>query len=127
MRVATRPGYAPRTVLRPPRRAVETAPARRRSHAAIPVALVVVAVGLVLASYSLVLAALLGVLLLGVAGSFLSARINPFSVGFYLTVKPSWTAIGVVALGAVVLFAAVYLAWIHGTGDVVPGVRVPRP
>lgn len=124
--MATRPAYAPRTVLRPPRRAPEEAPVRR-SNAAVPVAIVVVIAGLLLGTYSLLFAALLGLLLLGVAVSFLSSRINPFSVGFYLTVKPSWTAIGVVALGGVVLFASVYLYWVHGMGDIVPGVRAPRP
>jgi hypothetical protein len=125
--VATRPAYAPRTVVRPPRRAGEDATVRRRSHAAIPVAILVVIVGLVLGSYSLLLSAFLGLLLLGVALSFLSTRVNPLSVGFYLPVKPSWTAIGVVALGGLVLFAAVYLAWIHGVAPIVPGVRAPKP
>jgi hypothetical protein len=125
--VATRPAYAPRTVLRPPRRAVASPTVRRRSNAAIPVALGVVVVGLVLSSYSLLLCAFLGVVLLGAALSFLSTRLNPLSVGFYLPVKPTWTAIGVVALGGLVLFAAVYLAWVHGTAMIVPGVRVPKP
>jgi hypothetical protein len=125
--VATRPAYAPRTVLRPPRRAPEDATARRRSHAAAPVAILVVAIGLVLGTYSLLLSAFLGLLLLGVAVSFLSTRLNPLSVGFYLPVKPSWTAIGVVALGSVVLFAAAYLSWVHGVAPIVPGVGVPKP
>ncbi|MCI4327413.1 MAG: hypothetical protein L3K16_07255 [Thermoplasmata archaeon] len=125
--MATRPAYAPRTVLRPPRRAVASPLVRRRSHAAIPVALGVMVVGLVLASDSVLLAVFLGLALLGAALSFLSTRLNPLSVGFYLPVKPSWSAIGVVALGGLVLFATVYLAWVHGTAQLVPGVRVPKP
>jgi hypothetical protein len=125
--MATRRAYAPRTVLRPPRREPEATTVRRRSHAAVPVALVVVVVGLVLGTYSLLLLVVLGLMLLGAALSFLSTRLNPLSVGFYLPVKPSWTAIGVVALGGVVLLAAVYLYWVHGVGQIVPGVHAPRP
>jgi len=125
--VATRRAYAPRTVLRPPRRDADPATVRRRSHAAAPVAVAVVLVGLVLGTYSLLLLVLLGLMLLGAALSFLSTRLNPLSVGFYLPVKPSWTAIGVVALGGVVLLAAVYLYWVHGIGEIVPGVHAPKP
>ena len=123
--MAGRPRYAPRTVLLPPRRTVAGSRERRRSHAAVPVAVVVVVAGLALGTYTIVVPALLGLLLFGVAASFLSTRLNPLSVGFYLTVKPSWTAIGVVVLGAIVLFAAVWLYWVHGIASVVPG-RAPR-
>jgi hypothetical protein len=98
---------------------------RRRSHAAVPVAVVVVVIGLALGTYTILVPALLGLLLFGAAASFLSTRINPLSVGFYLTVKPSWTAIGVVLLGALVLFAAVWLYWVHGIATIVPG-HAPR-
>ena len=123
--VATRTVRAPRTVLRPPRRAVAAPVVRTRSHAAIPVALAVVVVGLVAGSYSILAPALLGVLLLGVAVSFLSTRLNPLSVGFYLSVKPSWSAIGVVALGALVLFYAVWLYWTRELAPILP-THLPR-
>ena len=64
--------------------------------------------------------------LLGAALSFLSTRLNPLSVGFYLPVKPSFAAIGVVALGGVLLFVAAWMYWIHGIASVVPGARAPH-
>jgi hypothetical protein len=54
-------------------------------------------------------------------GSFLSARLNPFAIGFYLTTKPSWTAIGVVFLTAVVLLYSAYAFFVHGIAPVIPG------
>lgn len=80
----------------------------RRSHAAIPVAIVVVAVGLYLARYTVLFPVLFGLLLLWSGGSFLSTRLNPLSPLFYLTTKPSWSAIGVLFLGAIVLLWAAY-------------------
>ena len=117
----TPPRYRPRTVLRPPRRAASNASERRRSHAAVPVAIAVVILGLALGTYTVVVPVLLGLLLLGVAVSFLSSRLNPLSVGFYLNVKPSWTAIGVVALGALVLFAAAWWYWTRDVAAILPG------
>ena len=93
---------------------------RRRSHAAIPVAVVVVGVGLYLARFSILFPGLLGVALLYSGGSFLSTRLNPLSATFYLTRKPSWAAIGVVFLGALVLLAAAYELWARGLGPVLP-------
>jgi hypothetical protein len=93
---------------------------QNRSHAAIPLVLVVVALGLWAASVSIFIPALLGTVLLGVTVSFLSTRINPLAVGFYLPVKPSWTALGVVALGALVLFATVYVDWTRALAPVLP-------
>lgn len=90
-----------------------TKPAER-SHAAIPVAIVVVGIGLYFGSYSLIVPALLGLLLLVSGTSFLSSRLNPLSVHFYLTRKPSWTAIGVVFLGGLLLLAEAYELWVHG-------------
>lgn len=98
------------TGVRPRRRRASAAPAPppERSHAAIPVALVVVGVGLYLARYTVLLPLLCGVALLWAGFAFLSTRINPLSTHFYLTTKPSWSAIGVVLLGAVVLLVAAY-------------------
>lgn len=118
--MATRVVRAPRTVLRRPRRLAEAPVVRNRSHAAIPVAVVLVALGLWAAKFTILVPALLGVVLIGVAVSFLSTRVNPLSVGFYLPVKPSWSAIGVVALGALVLLATVYLYWVHALAPVLP-------
>lgn len=118
--------YAPRTVLRPPRRATPVPVERRRSNAAVPVAIAVVIVGLVLGTYSVIVPVLLGLLLLGAALSFLSTRLNPLSVGFYLPVKPSFAAIGVVALGGLLLFVAAWMYWVHGIASVVPGPRAPH-
>ena len=106
-----------RPVARPNRAAeVES----RRSHAAIPVAIVVVAVGAYLGKFSVLLPALLGVVLLYSGGSFLSTRLNPLSPHFYLTRKPSWAAVATVFLGAVVLLGLAYTMWLHGFGPVLP-------
>jgi hypothetical protein len=99
-------GGPPRRRTRPPPPPPPAPP--RRSHAAIPVALVVVGVGLYLARYTVLLPVLFGVALLWAGASFLSTRLNPLSAHFYLTTKPSWSAIGVVFLGAVALLGAAY-------------------
>jgi hypothetical protein len=91
----------------------ETAPAER-SHAAIPVAVVVVGVGLYFASSSLLVPAVLGFILLLSGLSFLSTRLNPLSPHFYLSRKPSWAAIGVVFLGAAALLGEAYALWMRG-------------
>jgi hypothetical protein len=107
-------------------RPYRTRPARtvelesRRSNAAIPVAVVLVIIGLYLGSVSIVLTALLGLALLFSAGSLLSTRLNPLSPTFYLTKKPSFLAIGVVFLGALILFAGAYTLWVHNMGPLVP-------
>ncbi len=44
-------------------------------------------------------------MLLVSSASLLSTRLNPLSATFYLTKKPSFLAIGVVFLGALILFA----------------------
>jgi hypothetical protein len=92
----------------------------RRSHAAIPVAVVAVALGLYLARYTILVPALLGLALLCAGGSFLSTRINPLSAHFYLPTKPSWTAVLVVLVGALALLAVAYELWLHGLGPVLP-------
>ena len=102
----------------PPSRAAEVEP--KRSHAAIPVALVLLVVGLYLSRFTLLLTALLGVVLLFAGLSFLSTRLNPLSPHFYLTRKPSWTAIGVVFLSALALFFATFEFFTHGLAPIVP-------
>jgi len=85
-----------------------------RSHAAIPIAVVVVIVGLYLGTYSLLIPAVLGLVLLVSGTSLTSSRLNPLSPHFYLTRKPSWAAIGVVFLGALALLAEAYALWVQG-------------
>ena len=92
----------------------------KRSHAAIPVALVIVAVGLFLSQYTVLFPALLGVLLFFSGLSFLSTRLNPLSPHFYLTRKPSWTATAVVFLSALGLIAAAYELYRHGLAPIIP-------
>jgi hypothetical protein len=92
----------------------------RRSHAAIPLAIVVLFVGLYLGTITILAPALLGLVVLTTGASFLSAHINPFSMGFYLPRKPSWSAIGVLFLVAFVLLGAAYLYWLHGLGPIIP-------
>lgn len=81
----------------------------RRSNAAIPVVLVLLGIGLYFGRYSLLVPAAFGLVLLYSGGSFLSTRVNPLSPHFYLTKKPSWLAVGVVFLGAMILFYDTYL------------------
>ncbi len=97
-------------------------PEARRSNAAIPVAVVLVGIGLYLSSYTIVLTAVFGLVLLGSAGSLLSTRLNPLSATFYLTRKPSFLAIGIVFLGALVLFGATYYLWMSQGGPILPHV-----
>jgi hypothetical protein len=92
----------------------------RRSNAAIPVALVVVGVGVYLARYTILLPALFGLFLLVAGASFLSTRLNPLSPHFYLTTKPSWTAVLVVFLGSLALFGVTYLSYLDHFGPLMP-------
>lgn len=92
----------------------------RRSNAAIPVAVALVLIGLYLGTYTVLLPGLLGLVLLFSSGSLLSTRLNPLSPTFYLTKKPSFLAIGMVFLGALILFAGAYVLWLHHLGPVVP-------
>jgi hypothetical protein len=104
----------------PPARRRGPPPEARRSNAAIPVAIVLVGIGLYLSSYTIVVPAIIGLLLLASAGSLLSTRLNPLSATFYLTRKPSFLAIGIVFLGALVLFAATYYLWMAQGGPLLP-------
>jgi hypothetical protein len=98
---------------------------KRRSHAAAPVAAVILLAGLLLGAYSILIPAMLGVMLLWTGGSFLSTRMNPFSIGFYLTTKPSWSAMGVVFLSSFLLLLSAYLYLVRGLAPLVPGVPGP--
>ena len=103
----------------PPSRAAETTE-KKRSHAAIPVAVLVLGVGLYLSQYTVLLTALLGVLLFFSGLSFLSTRLNPLSPHFYLTRKPSWLATGVVFLAALALLVGAFELYVHGRAPILP-------
>jgi len=107
-----------RPAVPPPNRAAEVEP--KRSHAAIPVALVLVGVGLYLSEYTVLLTALVGLVLLLSGLSFLSTRLNPLSPHFYLTRKPSWLATGVVFLSAFALLAAAFELYVHHLAPILP-------
>jgi hypothetical protein len=93
-----------------------------RSNAAIPVAIALVAVGLYLGTYTILLTGLFGLVLLVSAASLLSTRVNPLSATFYLTRKPSFLAIGAVFLGAVVLLWGAYALWADHAAPIWPHV-----
>lgn len=83
-------------------------------------ALVVVIVGLVLGSYTLVAPLALGALLFVSGFSLMSSRLNPLSAHFYSDRKASWPAIGAVFLGALVLLADAYYLWKSRYGGWLP-------
>lgn len=86
-------------------------------------ALILLAAGWYLARYSILFPAILGFLLLSAALGLLGSRLNPLSTAFYLTTKPSWTAIGTVFLAAAVLLWTTYEYYLHAWGPLVP--RLP--
>ena len=96
----------------PPNRAAEVE--SKRSHAAIPVAVVLLVLGLYLSRFTVLLTALIGIGLFFSGTSFLSTRLNPLSPHFYLTRKPSWAAIGVIFLGATALLGEAWVLWSSG-------------
>jgi hypothetical protein len=91
-----------------------------RSHAAAFVAIALLLIGSLLVSWTILLPAFLALLLFSAGLSFVSARINPLSIGFYLTTKPSWSAIGVIFLSGALLLALTYEGWKHGWGPIFP-------
>ncbi|MCI4340475.1 MAG: hypothetical protein L3J73_04335 [Thermoplasmata archaeon] len=93
----------------------------RRSHAAAPLAVFVLFLGLLLGTITVLIPVLLGFFLFSSGFSFLSSRVNPFSIGFYLTKKPSWSAIGVIFLAGVLLWLVAYTYFVHGIGPLIPG------
>jgi hypothetical protein len=101
--------------------AAEPAAVPRRSHAPAALAVGVLLIGLILGTWTVVLPTLLGLFLFSSGVSFLGTRINPFSIGYYLTTKPSWSAIGVVFLSGFLLWVAAYAYYVHGLAPVIPG------
>jgi hypothetical protein len=96
---------------------------RQRSHIAVVPALILLAVGWYLARFSIVFPAILGFFLLSGALGLLGSRLNPLSTAFYLTTKPSWTAIGTVFLTGGVLLWMTYEYYIHSWAPLIP--RLP--
>lgn len=92
----------------------------RRSNAAVPAAAVLLVVGLLVGPHSALVPALLGLGLLYVALTFVSSRLNPFSIGFYLTVKPAWTAILSVGLIGLLLVVLAYADVRRGLWPLLP-------
>ena len=116
-----RPGRpVPRRVLARPTPSEEP---KKRSHAAAPFAVALLLVGLLLGTFTFLMPVLLGFFLFWTGLSFLGTRMNPFSIGFYLTTKPSWSAIGVLFLSALLLWVAAYSYYVHHLGPLLPGVR----
>jgi hypothetical protein len=97
----------------------------RRSNAAVPLAVFLLFLGLIVGAYTVVVPALLGLFLLLTGLSFLSTRLNPFSIGFYLTTKTSWTAVGLLFLAGFVLLGTAYGYYVSGFAPILPSVRVP--
>jgi hypothetical protein len=95
----------------------------RRSHIAVIPALILLAVGWYLARYSVLFPAVIGFVLLSGALGLLGSRLNPLSTAFYVTTKPSWTAIGAVSLAGAVLLWMTYEYYIHAWGPLIP--RLP--
>lgn len=119
-----RPRYRRTTSSDPPDSPASVAqPAQRRSHVAVVPAVILLAVGWYLAHFSILFPAVLGFLLLSGALGLLGSRVNPLSSAFYLTTKPSWTAIGTVFLTGSVLLWMTYEYYIHSWGPLIP--RLP--
>lgn len=91
-----------------------------RSHLAVIPALLLLGLGWYLARYSIIFPAVLGFFLLSGALGLLGSRVNPLSTGFYLTTKPSWTAIGTVFFAGSVLMWLTYEFYVHAWGPVIP-------
>ncbi|MCI4352023.1 MAG: hypothetical protein L3K14_01350 [Thermoplasmata archaeon] len=98
-------------------------PVQHRSHVAILPAILLLAVGWYLARYSVIFPAVIGFFLLSGALGLLGSRLNPLATSFYLTTKPSWTAIGTVFLTGGVLLWMTYEYYFHAGGPVLP--RLP--
>ena len=100
--------------------ALHRPPEKRRSNAAIPITIIVVLVGLALGAYTIFGPLLVGLFLLVSGVSLLSSRINPLSPHFYSSHKASWGAVGVVFLGAAILFWDAYYLWTSRIGSLLP-------
>ena len=77
--------------------------------------------GLLFGTVTVLIPALLGLFLFSSGFSFLSTRVNPFSIGFYLDRKPSWTAIGIIFLSGLLLWIVAYAYLVRGIAPVIPG------
>ena len=93
---------------------------QRRSHVAIVPALVLLAVGWYLSRYTIIFPAVIGAFLLSGALGLLGSRLNPLSTAFYLTTKPSWSAIGTVFLSGAALLWITYEYYLHSWAPVLP-------
>jgi hypothetical protein len=93
---------------------------QRRSHIAVVPAFILLGLGWFLAHYTIIFPAIFGFLLLSGALGLLGSRLNPLSTSFYLTTKPSWTAIGTVFLAGGILLWMTYEYYVHSWGPVVP-------
>ena len=109
--------------VRAPVRPIEAPEPKRRSHAAAPLAVIVLLLGLLLGTYTVLVPATFGLFLFVSGLSFLGTRVNPFSIGFYLNTKPSWSAIGVIFLSAILLWLVAWTYYIHGLGPLLPLTR----
>ena len=95
-------------------------PVKRRSHAPAPVAVGILLVGLLVGTWTVVLPVLLGGFLMLSAFSFLSSRVNPLSIAYYLHTKPSWSAIGILFVSGVLLWVSAYAYYVHGIAAILP-------
>ena len=93
---------------------------QRRSHVAIVPALILLGVGWYLARFSIIFPAIIGFFLVSGALGLLGSRLNPLSTAFYLTTKPSWSAIGTVFLTGAVLLYMTYEYYLHSWAPVLP-------
>lgn len=100
--------------------AAAAAQVQRRSHVAIVPALLLLGVGWYLARFSILFPAILAFFLLSGALGLLGSRLNPLSTSFYLTTKPSWSAIGTVFLAGGALLWMTYEYYLHSWGPIIP-------
>ena len=107
-----------RRTVRPPPPAPDTE--KQRSHVAAPFAVGLLFAGLLLGTVTILVPVVLGTFLFLSGLSFLSTRLNPFSIGFYLTRKPSWGAIGIIFFSALLLWLTAYSYYVHHLGPLVP-------
>lgn len=97
----------------------------RRSHAAAFAAIALLLVGWLLMSWTILIPILIAFFLLSAGVAFLGTRLNPLSVGFYLTTKPSWSAIATVFLTGLALLGIVYASWKQGSYHLLPSHPLP--
>lgn len=116
-----RPRYRRKvTAVEPVSPAPAAAAVQRRSHVAVVPALLLLGVGWYLARFSILFPALIGFFLQSGALGLLGSRLNPLSTAFYLTTKPSWSAIGTVFLAGGALLWMTYEYYLHSWAPVLP-------